>query len=94
MNELELYLESDPRRIRGFRTILVTDRAHPYMKAWWPPGHIIGYEHTFVHTVYDLLEAIADQRLPEPNFGDGLRNQRVLGAIEKSARTRRWVTVA
>ena len=53
------------------------------MKAWWPPGHIIGYEHTFMHTVYDLLEAIADKRLPSPNFEDGVRNQQVLAAIEK-----------
>ena len=58
-------------------------RSHPYFKAWWPPGHIIGYEHTFTHTVYDLLEAMADERLPTPNFEDGVRNQRVLHAMEK-----------
>ena len=91
MNELELYLESDRRRQRGFRRILATESDHPFVKAWWPPGHIIGYEHTFTHTVYDLLEAIADDRVPEPNFVDGIRNQRVLEAIERSARTRRWV---
>lgn len=91
LNELELYLESDQRRLRGFRRVLVTERSHPYMKAWWPPGHIIGYEHTFTHTVYDLLEAIADKRVPEPNFEDGVRNQRVMAAMEKAARTRRWV---
>ncbi len=73
MNELELYLESDPRRLRGFRRILVTESVHPFVKAWWPPGHIIGYEHTFTHTVFDLLEAIADDRLPEPNFVDGVQ---------------------
>ena len=93
MNELELYLESDPRRIRGFRRVLVTEPSHPYIKAWWPPGHIIGYEHTFTHTVYDLLEAMADRRVPEPNFEDGVRNQRVIAAIEKAARARRWVAV-
>lgn len=93
MNELELYLESDPSGVRGFRTILVTEAGHPYMKAWWPPGHIIGYEHTFTHTVFDLLEAIADDRVPEPNFMDGVRNQRVMDAIERSARTRRWTRV-
>jgi predicted dehydrogenase len=93
MNELELYLESDQQRVRGFRRILVTESDHPYMKAWWPPGHIIGYEHTFTHTVYDLLEAMARDRLPQPNFVDGVRNQRVLGAIEKSAASRRWVAV-
>ena len=92
MNELEVYLESDPRAIRGFRRVLVTEASHPYIKAWWPPGHIIGYEHTFTHTVFDLMEAIADGRQPSPGFADGVRNQRVLGAIEKSATTGRWVT--
>lgn len=93
MNELELYLESDERRVRGFRRVLVTESVHPFVKGWWPPGHIIGYEHTFTHTIYDLLEAMADDRVPEPNFVDGVRNQRVMAAIEKAARTRRWVTV-
>jgi predicted dehydrogenase len=93
MNELDVYLESDPPNVRGFRTVLVTESSHPYMKAWWPPGHIIGYEHTFTHTVFDLLEAIAKGRSPKPNFEDGVRNQRVLAAIEKAARARRWVTV-
>jgi predicted dehydrogenase len=93
MNELDVYLESDPPNVRGFRTVLVTESSHPYMKAWWPPGHIIGYEHTFTHTVFDLLEAIANGRSPKPNFEDGVRNQRVLAAIEKAARARRWVTV-
>jgi predicted dehydrogenase len=93
MNELELYLESDQRRVRGFRRILVTEDVHPYMKAWWPPGHIIGYEHTFTHTVFDLLEGMAKRRSPKPDFEDGVRNQRVLGAIEKAAASRRWITV-
>jgi predicted dehydrogenase len=90
MNELELYLESDRKGTRGFRTILVTESDHPYVKAWWPPGHIIGYEHTFTHTVFDLLEAIAGGKVPAPNFVDGVRNQRVLEAIERSSKTRRW----
>ena len=64
----------------------MTEPEHPYIKAWWPPGHIIGYEHTFTHTVFDLLEAMAEDRLPQPNFVDGVRNQRVLDAIEKSCR--------
>ena len=93
MNELELYLEADQPRVRGFRRILVTESTHPYVKAWWPPGHIIGYEHTFTHTVYDLLEAMARDKVPQPNFVDGVRNQRVLGAIEKAAATRRWISV-
>ena len=94
MNELEVYLESDRPAIRGFRRVLVTDPRHPYVKAWWPPGHIIGYEHTFVHTVFELLEGMADGRVPEPSFVDGVRNQRVLEAIERAAKTRRWVRLA
>jgi predicted dehydrogenase len=94
MNELEVYLSSDPAPLRGFRTILVTDpNSHPYIRAWWPPGHIIGYEHTFTHTVYDLLEGMAKGQSPRPNFEDGLANQRVLAAWEKSARTKRWEKV-
>jgi predicted dehydrogenase len=91
MNELELYLESDRRGLRGFRTVLVTEAGHPYIKAWWPPGHIIGYEHTFTHTIYDLLEAMADGRVPEPSFVDGVRNQRVMDAIAQAAKTRKWI---
>jgi predicted dehydrogenase len=94
MNELDVYFSSDPAHARGFRTILVTEPgAHPYIHAWWPPGHIIGYEHTFTHMVYDLLEGIAKGRSPKPNFEDGVANQRVLDAWEKSARTKRWATV-
>jgi predicted dehydrogenase len=91
MNELEVYFTDDARNAQGFRDVMVTEPGvHPYIHGWWPPGHIIGYEHTFTHTVFDLLEAVADNRLPEPNFVDGVKNQRVLDAIEKSAKTRRW----
>jgi len=93
MNELEVYFESDPAGLRGFRRILVTEADHPFVKAWWPPGHIIGYEHTFTHTFYDLLEAMAGNRVPSPDFEDGLRNQMVMAAIEKAAERRRWVQV-
>jgi len=93
LNELQLFLASDPGPEQGFRTILATDPAHPYVKSWWPPGHLIGYEHTFTHTVYDLLEGMARGRSPRPNFEDGLRNQRVLAAWEKAARSRRWEKV-
>jgi predicted dehydrogenase len=94
LNELEVYLHDDPEDVRGFRTVLVTDKAHPFIGAWWPPGHIIGWEHTFTHMVYDLLEAVADGRVPSPNFDDGVRNQRVLAAIERSSRSGRWISIA
>jgi len=94
MNELEVYFRSDSGPERGFHTILVTDRDHhPYVKNWWPPGHIIGYEHTFTHTVYDLLESIAKGTPVAPSFEDGARNQRVIDAIARSAQSRAWTRV-
>ena len=95
MNELQVFLTSDPPDVRGFHDVMVTEGAHhPYMGHWWPPGHIIGYEHTFVHTVYDLLEAVAKNRMPSPNFADGVQNQKVLAAMEKAAATKRWEKIA
>ncbi|MBV9926182.1 MAG: Gfo/Idh/MocA family oxidoreductase [Acidobacteria bacterium] len=91
MNELELYVEEGPES--GFRTVQVTDASHPYMKAWWPPGHIIGYEHTFTHTVHDFLLAIDEGRIPSPSFEDGIRNQKVLDAVERAAQSRSWEKV-
>jgi predicted dehydrogenase len=89
MNELELYIESGPRS--GFSTISATDAQHPYISAWWPPGHIIGYEHSFTHTVYDFLKAIAVGKSVAPDFEDGVKNQKVLDAIERSAASSLWV---
>jgi predicted dehydrogenase len=88
MNELDVYVEEGPNS--GFRTISVTHPEHPYISAWWPPGHIIGFEHSFTHTVYDFMRAIADGKQPRPNFEDGLQNQRGLDAIERSAITGQW----
>ena len=94
MNELDVYLTGDDPAVQGFHNVMVTNGAsHPYFSHWWPEGHIIGYEHTFIHTVYDLLESIAKNRVPTPNFEDGVRNQKVLDAMEKAAVTRRWVKV-
>ncbi len=88
MNELEVYEEQGPDS--GFRTILATDPEHPYVEAWWPPGHILGYEHTFTHTVLDMVRGVVDGVSPTPNFEDGVRNQRVLDAIERSSEQRQW----
>ncbi|GGO05230.1 oxidoreductase [Microbispora rosea subsp. aerata] len=83
MNELWFYDAAE--RDAGFRRILVTEPDHPYAGAWWPPGHGLGYEHTFVHETKDFLEAVAAGTDPEPSFEDGLRVQRVLDAVERSA---------
>ncbi len=93
MNRLRFYNAADPEGRRGFRDILVTEPAHPYMKNWWPPGHIIGYEHTFMHTMVDFVQAVVRRKNVRPNFEDGLRNQRVLEAVSRSATTLKWVRV-
>jgi predicted dehydrogenase len=85
MNELSFYDNTLDPTDAGFRRILVTEPTHPYMAAWWPPGHLIGYEHTFTHEIRDLVDAIANGTAPAPSFADGLRVQRVLAAVEKSA---------
>ncbi len=92
MNELEVYIEEGPNS--GFRRIMVTDRSHPFCSAWWPAGHIIGYEHSFTHTLLDLLKGVAEGKSPQPDFEDGLKNQRALDAIETSAQTGQWVKLA
>jgi predicted dehydrogenase len=91
MNELAVYFEDDPPETKGFRTVMVTEPEHPYVGAWWPPGHIIGYEHTFVHTIKDLLDGIAARESPAPTFEDGYRCQAVLDAVERSAQSGAWV---
>ena len=84
-NVLQFFDGSESVEEQGFRRILVTEPEHPYVSAWWPPGHGLGYEHGFTHQVVDLVNAIAENRQPEPSFDDGLQVQRVLGAVEDSA---------
>jgi predicted dehydrogenase len=85
MNELLFHDGAEDGDLSGFRRILVTEPSHPYLEAWWPPGHGLGYEHTFVHEVVDLLRDIGSDRDPTPSFADGLQVQRVLEAVERSA---------
>jgi len=92
MNELNVLFSDDAADVKGYRNVLVTDGgAHPYMKAWWPHGHIIGWEHTFTHGVYDLLNGIAKGEAPHANFEDGARCQAILDAVERSAGSGSWV---
>jgi len=92
MNELQVYFEDEEPKAAGFRTILVTEPEHPYVAGWWPPGHTIGYEHTFVHTVKDLLDGIRTGEKPGPTFEEGYRCQAVLDAVDRSVEGRGWVT--
>ncbi|MBO0801904.1 MAG: Gfo/Idh/MocA family oxidoreductase [Nocardiopsaceae bacterium] len=82
LNELAL-LDLTDGGACGFRRVLVTEPEHPYISAWWPPGHVLGWEHTFIHQARDLLTAIADGTQPEPSFSDGLEAQRVLAAVQE-----------
>ncbi len=93
MNVLHYYDAREPARIGGFRRIVVTEPDHPYLAAWWPPGHGLGYEHGFVHEVADLVVAIAEETDPAPSFRDGLQVQRVLAAVEESAAKATWLDV-
>ncbi|WP_336035854.1 Gfo/Idh/MocA family protein [Halobacterium yunchengense] len=89
LNELEV-LRGDGR---GFETVLVTDDDHPYGEQWWPSGHALGWEQTFVHENYEFLSAVADGAAFEPDFGDGLAVQRLLDAVAESSDRREWVAV-
>ncbi|WP_028637455.1 Gfo/Idh/MocA family protein [Nocardioides sp. URHA0032] len=90
MNVLEYFDAREDSEVAAFRRILATDPGHPYVAAWWPPGHGLGYEHGFTHQVVDLVEAIAAGGDPAPSFADGLQVQRVLAAVETSSDTRTW----
>jgi predicted dehydrogenase len=87
MNELEFYSRHDPQEAQGFRTIIATEPVHPYVGNWWPPGHMIGYEHGFVHAVADFVQAIALDRPIAPDFTDGVKCIRVLDAGVRSAQS-------
>jgi len=85
LNELMFFDSGDAAGEQGFRRILVTEAGHPYVGHWWPDGHIIGWEHTFVHQFADFLNSIRDDTESQPSFADGLRVQKVLAAVEGSA---------
>jgi len=95
MNRLRFYETSTPPDRQGFRDILVLQPGgvHPYVNHWWKAGHGLGYEHTFIHTVADFVNACVDHKLVQPTFEDGLKNQRVLAAVDESAKTREWIKV-
>ncbi|MGB0419610.1 MAG: Gfo/Idh/MocA family protein [Limisphaerales bacterium] len=95
MNRLKWFDNTVASDRQGFSDILVTQPGgdHPFVGQWWPPGHIVGYEHTFVHTLADFVNAVVDGKSVQPTFEDGKRNQRVLEAVEESAASRQWVKI-
>ena len=99
MNELQVhYVDSEPgRHAQGFRTVLVTEAYHPFLEHWWPHGHIIGWEHTFVHELHHLLVAIRDDGDVAPigaTFEDGYRAAEVCDAVLRSAASGTWEKIA
>ena len=93
LNYLQYY-RVDDGLAAGFRRILVTEPEHPYLAAWWPPGHGLGYEHAFSHQIADLVTAVSKSEQPQPSFEDGYQVQCVLDAVERSSDSQRWEPVA
>jgi predicted dehydrogenase len=97
MNELEFYSREDEKAgvgsLAGFRLIQATDGSHPYASHWWPPAHIIGYEHSFTHGVADLLDAIASDTPIQPDFRCGAQCQAVMDAVTHSIAGGGWIAV-
>ena len=93
MNFFQYFNRKDPAHLQGFRRVHATDPGHPYTKAWWPAGHIIGYEHLFVHEVFEFVSNLGKKDEPYSTFEDAVKCQRVLAAVEKAAASRRWEKV-
>lgn len=90
MNRLQYYNAEDPEDVPGFRSIIANEGCHPYIDHWWPPGHAIGYENTFVNEYADFFTAIAEDTKPEPGFEVGLENLKVLDAVTRSIEKDGW----
>ena len=93
LNELHYYSKDDSATEQGFKKVLVTEGGHPYLNAWWPPGHIIGYEHTFTNAMSDFFRGLETGQPVTPDFSEGVQVQAVLDAVEKSAERRKWMKV-
>jgi predicted dehydrogenase len=93
LNSLGFMDASNPSTEQGLRDVLVTEMKHPIFPAFWRPGHIIGYEHTFIAALAEFLQCVSRGVDFHPNFADGLEVQRVLDALQRSANTRQWVAL-
>jgi predicted dehydrogenase len=89
LNELEVYwAEEEPAETRGFHDVLITEPTHPFIANWWPRGHTAGWEHSCVHQIYHLLDAIANHKPVEPycaTFEDGYKAAVIVDALQRSA---------
>ena len=94
MNELQYYSVQDEVGVQGFRLIQASEAIHPYMHAWWPVGHVIGYEHTFVHEMFEFITAIAQNTNASPSFEDGVKCSQIIEAVELSCARNARVEVA
>ncbi len=93
LHRLQYFDHKDEGKVRGWRSVHITDGDHPFMKHWWVPGLQIGYEHTFIHQFAQFVEAAAKGESLPPTFRDGLATDYVTDAILKSAKTRQWEKV-
>jgi myo-inositol 2-dehydrogenase/D-chiro-inositol 1-dehydrogenase len=93
LHRLQYFDHRDESRLRGWKSVHITDSDHPYMKHWWVPGLQIGYEHTFIHQIADFLQSIGTREKISPSFSDGLATDCVTDAVLKSAKTRQWEKV-
>ncbi len=93
LHRLQYFDHRDEGRVRGWRSLHITDGDHPYMKQWWVPGLQIGYEHTFIHQVADFLTGLAEDKPAAPTFREALATDYVTDAVLQSARSGRWETV-
>jgi predicted dehydrogenase len=93
LNHLEFVDASNPSTEQGPRDLLVTDLKHPIFGNFWRPGHIIGYEHTFIAALAEFLQAVAKGERFRPDFADGLAVQQALHALQESAATRQWTSI-
>jgi predicted dehydrogenase len=93
LNRLEFFDAQGSPQLQGLADILVTNPEHPYVGHFWPPGHIIGYEHTFIATLADFLSSLSAAQPFHANFRDGLEVQRILDAVERSSGQRAWLSL-
>lgn len=93
MNELQYFSADDEAGLQGFRLIQASEGIHPYMSAWWPAGHVIGYEHTFVHEMYEFFKAVAGGKGTSPDFSDGVKCSQVIEAVELASQRRAAVDI-